>query len=259
MSDREIAEDGIQPQRQVGLHGLAARRDLNGCPGRILGNKNPAGRWPVRVYRVDGAVEEVRVKTANLRVRTVPLFETLEDELVAQMLETAPPGTAAALLCCSSSLSRLAEQTWRARFHRLGHGWKALATRGDGRRWKGAQTWREKYASATKAEAAKLARRAAEPNPSSFRLMGSVNMDVSAEHKIVRDILDSPEQVSPHMSSYEGFLGQFKEQSVALGAALLKKGGRDLMSAFLEAYVHGVDRRLIDYAWNEVEGAYWYA
>ena len=99
------------------------------------------------------------------------------------------------------------------------------------------------------------AQRSAEPTPDNFR-----GVDVCEEYATLRAIVDSPAQVHPAMGSYEGFLGQFKQTSTALGTALFQKGGRDLMVAFLDTYVHdSMLKRTVDFAWAKVEGANWRA
>lgn len=244
----------LRPQRQVVVQGLASRQDLNGCPGRILSRQNAAERWPVRVY-AGGGSEDVRVKSANLYARAPPLYEMLEEGLWSMLLETAPPATAARLLCCSRALARLAERTWKERFHRLGPSWSVLATRQLKGYVSGAKQWREKYARAVSDVRKADAQRAAEPTPDNFR-----GVDVCEEYATLRAIVDSPAQVHPAMGSYEGFLGQFKQTSTALGTALFQKGGRDLMVAFLDTYVHdSMLKRTVDFAWAKVEGANWRA
>ena len=116
-----------------------------------------------------------------------------------------------------------------------------------------AREWREKYAHTLSVVRKAAAQRAAEPDPKDVR-----GVNVCEEYAALRSILDSPAQVHPAMSAYEGFLGQFKEASTALGTALFRKGGRNLMVAFLESYVpESHVRRTVDFAWTKVDGAGW--
>lgn len=240
------------PQQQVVVSGLNARKDLNGLRGRILGPQADGGRWPVQVYMIRGGFEQVRMKSSNLEVYMQPIFELLDDDTLEILLLRSPPATTAQLLCCARSTARLALWTWNTRFRRLSPQWEKFARR-QLSHLESAEQWREKYAQALSRERKANALLAAEPNPKNLR-----GINVCEEYATLRAILDSPAQVRPEMSTYEGFLGQFKQTSTALGAALFQKGGRDLMVAFHESYVHEpLARRTMDYAWACVDGAGW--
>lgn len=240
------------PQKQVVVSGLNARKDLNGLRGRILGPQADGCRWPVQVYMIGGGFEQVRMKSSNLEVHAAPIFELLDDDTLEILLLRSPPAATAQLLCCACSTARLALWTWNTRFRRLSPQWEKLARR-QLSHMESAEQWREKYAQALSTERKANALLAAEPTPKSLR-----GINVCEEYATLRAILDSPAQVRPEMGTYEGFLGQFKQTSTALGAALFQKGGRDLMVAFLESYVHeALARRTMDCAWADVDGAGW--
>ena len=75
----KAASHPLGPHRQVVLHGLSSRADLNGRRGMILGAALANGRWPVRVFAPSesptAATLEVTIRPANLTPFDGPLRE----------------------------------------------------------------------------------------------------------------------------------------------------------------------------------------
>jgi hypothetical protein len=249
------------PMRQVVVHGLAGRKELNGRAGLIVGPLELSNdRWPVRVWaHGTHPVEVVKLKGGNLSARLdVRTFELLGNAQIVALLTSSStaPEVVANLLCCSRRLASFAAETWRDRLAGLSVSQAQLvtsemrnATKGSPSFVHSAMEWKERYIEQRQRHCNERDRLQSAPDPHAFH-----GLDVSAEVTALKALEADLRLAYPDMNDRVGMLGQCKPETRRIGQALHRKGGWVLMQGVAETYTSPGMFKLCNYAWDKIGG-----